>query len=119
MEGAGNPAFFAMDITPEMLKQIKAHLRVEGDEEDPLIMTYALASASYVEKYCDGTLVNQPTPPIADQPLPRETLLTKGIWAAMLLMVGHWYNNREASGQSLTEIPLGVDDILFLHRRWN
>lgn len=119
MEGAGKPALNFMDITPEMLAQIKSHLRVEGDEENTLIMAYAQASADYAEKYCDGTLVETLTPPSEDKFLPREILFTPGIWAAMLLMVGHWYNNREASGQNLSEIPLGVDDILFLHRRWN
>ena len=117
MEAAGKPAVIIMDVTNEMLEQIKTHLRVDDDSEDQLIIAYAQAAADYVEKYCDGSLVTERTLP-ADSSL-REILFTQGIWAAMLLLIGHWYANREAAGQSLSDIPFGVDSILFLHRKWN
>ena len=38
--------------------------------------------------------------------------------AAMLLMIGHWYANREASSETkLEEIPLGAYALLNLHRQ--
>ncbi|EQB4818466.1 TPA: head-tail connector protein [Citrobacter amalonaticus] len=117
--GGESPPLIIMEINDGLLEQIKLHLRVEGNEEDQLLIAYAQASADFVEKYCDGVLVESLTPPSPDEPPPREIVFTKGIWAAMLLLIGHWYNNREASGQNLSEIPLGVDDILFLNRRWN
>lgn len=108
-----------MDISQQHLIQLKSHLRVEGDEEDSLIIAYAMAAVDYAEKYCDGILVESfSTPPDGCEP-PREIILSPAIWAAILLLVGHWYNNREASGQALTEIPFGVDDLLFLNRKWN
>jgi len=119
MEGAGEPALIIMDITDEMLAQIRDHLRVDDSSEDQLIIAYAQAAADYAEKYCDGVLVENFTPTSSNTPPPREIIFTKGIWAAMLLLIGHWYANREASGQGLSDIPYGVDDILFLNRRWN
>jgi len=98
---------------------IKTHLRVDGDTEDALIAAYAAAAVDYVEKFCDGTLVESLTPVSEDTDPPREVLFTSGIWAAMLLLIGHWYANREAAAPSLTETPLGVEALLIRHRRWH
>ena len=37
---------------------------------------------------------------------------------AMLLLIGHWYQNREATGAATGEIALAVDAILKQYRRW-
>ena len=37
---------------------------------------------------------------------------------AMLLLIGHWYDNREATGTATGEIAHAVDAILKLYRRW-
>ena len=37
---------------------------------------------------------------------------------AMLLLIGHWYQNREATGTATVEIAHAVDAILKLYRRW-
>ncbi|WMM91445.1 hypothetical protein [Klebsiella phage KpF5] len=37
----------------------------------------------------------------------------------MLLLIGHWYANREAVAQNLSEVPLGVEALLIRHRRWS
>ncbi|ARR52138.1 hypothetical protein HY78_01015 [Rhizorhabdus wittichii DC-6] len=31
---------------------------------------------------------------------------------AMLLLIGHWFENREATGAEMSKIPLGFDDLL-------
>lgn len=39
------------------------------------------------------------------------------IQQAILLLIGHWYTNREAIGQAnLTQLPLAVDALLSLHK---
>ncbi|MCQ8300894.1 head-tail connector protein [Klebsiella pneumoniae] len=108
-----------MEISEEQLAQIKAHLKVDGDDEDTLIAAYASASVDYVERFCDGALVETLTPPVEGETQPREVIFTSGIWAAMLLLIGHWYANREAAAQNLSEVPLGVEVLLIRHRRWN
>lgn len=38
---------------------------------------------------------------------------------ALLLLVGHWYENREAASEvKLTEIPMAVDSLLIPYRNW-
>ena len=37
---------------------------------------------------------------------------------AMLLLIGHWYDNREATGSATGEIAHAVDAILKHYRRW-
>ncbi|MDP1363005.1 head-tail connector protein, partial [Klebsiella variicola] len=69
--------------------------------------------------FCDGALVETLTPPVEGETQPREVIFTSGIWAAMLLLIGHWYANREAAAQNLSEVPLGVEALLIRHRRWN
>lgn len=108
-----------MEISAEQLAQIKTHLRVDNDAEDTLIAAYASAAVDYVEKFCDGALVETLTPPVEAKDPPREVLFTSGIWAAMLLLVGHWYANREAAAQNISEVPLGVEALLIRHRRWH
>lgn len=108
-----------MEISAEQLIQIKTHLRVDHEEEDELLKAYAAAAIDYVEHYCDGTLVTALTIPVEDEEPPREVLFTSGIWQAMLLLTGHYYANREAAGQSQSELPLGVESLLFRHRRWH
>ncbi len=45
----------------------------------------------------------------------------QGIKQAILLMVGHWYENREAvtmQGNNAGELPMAVDSLLMMHRIW-
>ena len=71
---------------------MKLHLRVDSDDEDALIEAYIAAGISYIEQYCDRTLVEE-----LDPDAENEMLLTGDVWAALLLLVGHWYANREAA----------------------
>lgn len=45
----------------------------------------------------------------------------QGIKQAILLMVGHWYENREGvtmQGNNAGELPMAVDSLLMMHRIW-
>lgn len=108
-----------MELSPAQIALIKTHLRVDHADEDDLIAGYAQASVDFVEHYCDGTLVVELTPTLEDEEPPREVLFSSGIWQAMLLLIGQYYTNREASGQSQTEIPFGVEALLYRHRKWH
>ncbi|PKH20228.1 hypothetical protein CIG19_18935 [Enterobacterales bacterium CwR94] len=106
-----------MEISPEQIAKIKEHLKVNNSREDDLIQDYVEGAIDYVEFYCGGPLVTALTEPADGEDAPAETLFTKGIWQAILLLVGHWYANREAAAASQVEIPFGVDALLFRHRR--
>ncbi|MCZ4058216.1 head-tail connector protein [Pantoea sp. LMR881] len=108
-----------MEISQAQMALIKKHLRVDHDDEDDLIKGYAGASVDYVENYCDGLLVTELTPADENEEPPREVLFSSGIWQAMLLLIGHYYANREAVGQSQAEVPLGVEALLYRHRKWH
>lgn len=108
-----------MEISPEQMILVKKHLRVDHDDEDDLIAGYAQASVDFVEFFCDGSLVTTLTPAVDNEEPPREVLFTSGIWQAMLLLIGQYYTNREASAPNQTEIPFGVEALLFRHRKWH
>lgn len=45
--------------------------------------------------------------------------IPKTIKHAILLLVGHWYENRESvSAHNLSEVPFGVSALLLPHRNW-
>lgn len=96
------------------LSRVKLHLRVDHDDEDDLIQGYLAAASAYVEQHCDRTLVE------ANPAGPEQMLLTKDVEQAMLLLVGHWYANREAVviGTIATDVPLAVDSLLWHRKRF-
>jgi uncharacterized phage protein (predicted DNA packaging) len=96
------------------LATVKMHLRVDGDEEDALIGGYIEAAKAHIEQHCDRKLVD------ADPAEPAEMGLTNDVVQAILLLVGHWYANREAVavGTIATAMPLAVDRLLWYRKRF-
>lgn len=95
------------------LPLIKLHLRVDGDEEDNLIGSYLNAAVEYVQQHCDRRLADAPEGP--DQ-----MALTDDVKQAILLLVGHWYANRESVvvGTISAEVPMGVPALLWTRKRF-
>jgi uncharacterized phage protein (predicted DNA packaging) len=95
------------------LSLVKLHLRVDHDEEDLLIQGYLEAALEHVQQHCDRRLVE------INPVLPNEMALTKDVMHAVLLLVAHWYTNREAvSGQSVSTVPLGVERLLWYRKKF-
>ena len=96
------------------LARVTLHLRVDGDEEDTVIAGYFEAAKSHVAMHCDRILVE------ADPAGPDEMGLTPDVEQAVLLLVGHWYANREAVviGTISTAVPLAVDRLLWYRKRF-
>ncbi|ASN71512.1 putative head-tail connector II [uncultured Caudovirales phage] len=96
------------------LSRVKLHLRVDHGEEDGLIQGYLDAAQAHVEQHCDRTLVE------ANPTGPEQMLLTKDVEQAMLLLVGHWYANREAVviGTIASDVPLAVERLLWYRKRF-
>lgn len=96
------------------LARVKLHLRVDGDQEDSLISGYFEAAKVHVEMHCDRKLVE--TTPIG----PEQMSFTPDVEQAVLLLVGHWYANREAVvvGATPSAVPLAVDRLLWPRKRF-
>lgn len=96
------------------LARVKLHLKVDGDDEDSIITGYFEAAKSHVAMHCDRELVEGvPTGP-------EQMGFTPDVEQAVLLLVGHWYANREAvvmNGAPST-VPLAVERLLWYRKRF-
>ena len=92
---------------------VKAHLRVDGTEEDALIGTYLNGAVEYVQQHCDRRIVEAPE-------TSEQMALTDDVKQAILLLVGHWYANREevAIGAAANQVPMGVNALLWTRKRF-
>lgn len=94
------------------LAEVKTHLRVGSDtSEDSLITTYITAAREYIEGYQNRVYLS------SDEAVEAETMT--GIEkAACLLLIGHWYENRQAVvlGTPPSEVPFAVKALLDIRR---
>lgn len=86
------------------LEEVKHQCRLELDDtsQDLLISLYMAAARRAIEKHTDMELLD-------DEPgekTERQLVITDDLKAAGLLMVGHWFSNREAvSDVEKVEVP--------------
>lgn len=100
------------------LALIKQHCRIEQDftDDDALLTLYAGAAARYVETWTRRNLYGSETDDGYDIDADR-LLLTDDVAAAMLLLIAHWYANREtATPDTLTPAPFAVEALLQPYR---
>ncbi|HEJ7889811.1 TPA: phage gp6-like head-tail connector protein [Serratia liquefaciens] len=101
------------------LDTVKNHCRVEPDFslDDPLFQIYIGAAKRYVEAWTRRTLylLNTDQGYETDE---NRLLLDDDVRAAMLLLIGTWYANRESVvvGQSAITLPLAVESLLQPYR---
>lgn len=95
---------------------VKAHLRVDHDDEDALIQGYTDAAFSAFETWTNRTLIaeGQPLP----DPVGNALGLTKAIQQGALLLIGHWYSSRESVviGTITAELPMATNALWKPHR---
>ncbi|MGX7356231.1 head-tail connector protein [Citrobacter sp. ESY80] len=101
------------------LDVVKQHCRIDTDftGDDALLTLYTGAAARYVQTWTRRTLYEkEDSPGYANDSDP--ILLNDDVKAAMLLLIGHWYANREsvAVGQTVAEVPLAVEALLQPYR---
>ncbi|WP_407906778.1 head-tail connector protein [Escherichia coli] len=101
------------------LETIKQHCNVEPDftDDDKLLTLYSGAAARYVENWTRRKLYEtENSPGYSDDPAP--LLLNDDVKAAILLLTGHWYANREVvnTGNITTALPFTVEALLQPYR---
>ncbi|MEF9671937.1 head-tail connector protein [Pseudomonas sp. PCH446] len=88
---------------------VKAHLRVDHDDEDVLIQGYTDAALSAFETWTNRTLV-APGETLPD-PVGNSIIMSKAIMQGALLLIGTWYNSRESVvvGTITAELPMATN----------
>lgn len=100
------------------LDDVKYQCRIDHDAEDRLLTLYINSAYRAVEKFTDKTLFFDEIP--TDSNKDRSILLTDDINQACLMLIAHWYANRETvnSGTvNLAQMPYAVDFLLQPYRR--
>lgn len=101
------------------LNIVKNHCRVEPEFtlDDSLFLTYTGAAKRYVETWTRRTLYLESTDDGYDTDENR-LLIGEDIRTVMLLLIGHWYANRESVvvGQTVSSLPLAVESLLQPYR---
>ncbi|WP_414146885.1 head-tail connector protein [Erwinia sp. BNK-24-b] len=99
--------------------QVKHHCNIEQDftEDDAWLAARIKAAARYVENYTRRTLYDDAADPVylAD---PDALLYGEDIETAMLMLIAHWYANREAvvTGVSVATPDFAVEAFLQPYR---
>lgn len=105
------------------LNTLKLHCRVDGDDEDALFSAYGEASEERVASYLNRKIYPNQTDldtavtagTAGDDPM----IVNESVKAAIMLLVGHLYANREAVVESkieMVELPMGVMFLLTPYR---
>ena len=93
------------------LADVKAHLRLgSSDREDAYLGILTAAAVRAIENATGCDIVAE-APTMAER--------NRAVAAqAVLLLVGQWYANREATGQNMTELPLAITWLIAPLRRF-
>ncbi len=88
---------------PVTLDELKAHLRIEQDVEDPYLESLLLMALSVALDFCLMDAFPSPTP--------------EPVRLAILLMVSHYYQNREnADGAGYASMLRAFHSLLWPYR---
>lgn len=102
------------------LATVKLHLRVTEPDEDDLIGVYALAAEEFAMQFLGRNVyATQLALDTAAEVAPASPIvINAAIQAALLLIVGHLYANREdvVVGVSATQLPNGAQYLLQPYR---
>lgn len=94
---------------------MQCRLDSDNSDEDPLLELYAVAAQRMIESHTGRKLY---TPEELPATAPENALSIDGdITLAALLLVNHWFKNREAASEVANKpLPLGFDALIGPHR---
>ncbi|PHM22290.1 head-tail connector protein [Xenorhabdus ehlersii] len=104
------------------LSMIKDHCRIDSPADDALLRQYENAAIHYVLNYTDRKTLHTPKEEITPaQATDNALVLDEAVTQAILLLIGHWYENRTAVvvGQSAAIIPFAVKALLQPYKRYS
>lgn len=93
------------------LEEVKMHLRLASSDREDAYLTAMIGAALRSIENATGRDIAVTWP---DLDAPDRKVVTQ----ASLLLIGHWYANREAVGERATEMPLAVKYLLDPLRRF-
>ena len=98
---------------------VKAHLRVEHDDEDTMIQGSIDGAISAFETWTNRTLVADAA--ALPEPVGNALVISKSIKQGALMLIGHWYANAESVviGPITAELPLATAALWQPHRWMN
>lgn len=101
------------------IETVREHCRIDADDnsEDSLLGIYIGAAKRHIEKWTRRKIVETNADAGFDSD-EDSLLLDDDIRLVVLLLVGHWYENREASvaGVTVSTLPLAVESLLQPYR---
>lgn len=88
------------------LEDIKTHLNIDTDEDDALLTAKIEAAEEFVERYLF-------------QDFDKFDPVPASLKEAVRMLVGHFYENREASSDArIYDVPFGVWALIAPYRGW-
>lgn len=92
------------------VETLKAQLRIDFNDEDTLVERKIAAAQDHIERHLGFKI---------EEEYPSE--VPAALVEAVCQLVGHWYENREATaiGVSVQELPFSVADIVREYRNWS
>lgn len=101
------------------LAAVKAHLRVEHDDEDAKIQGYIDAAISAFESWTNRTLVAEGA--ALPDPVGNSIVISKSIQQGALMLIAHWYATAESVviGTITAQVPMATTALWQPHRWMN
>lgn len=95
------------------LTEAKAHLRIDGTDEDTILAVYIGAAEKSASNFMNRNIYASSIGSDVDG-----IVMDDAIKAACLLILGHLFSNREdvVSGGSVSELPHGSKSLLYPYR---
>lgn len=100
------------------LPRVKAHLRIDVDDDDAYLNALIPVAVEAFNNTTGRELQPKGTDLSGEPAGHKKLLITEGITQGCLLLIGHWYENREATSDlTIKNIPFAVD-CLFQPYKW-
>lgn len=97
------------------LEEVKAHLRIEDDEEDNVLMSLISQAQAKAEDFCRVSF--EPTVSVDENGNTVATVTPEPVRLAVLLMVSYYFENRDTPDHTAyTTMRTAFENLLYPHR---